>query len=103
MLRRLKSGDHRALVSSRLAALSNPSVRGGRVVYVRSRRERQGSQETSPPPFTQQLLIRDLHGGTRKIYSRTGDGVVWSTALDAGRCFFTLLVDGGPKIVSVRR
>jgi hypothetical protein len=103
VLRWLKSGDHRALVSSRRAALSNPSVRGGHVVYVRSRRERQGSQETSPPTFTQQLLIRDLHGGTRKIYSRTGDGVVWSTALDAGRCFFTLLVDGGPRILSVHR
>jgi MFS family permease len=103
VLRRLKSGDHRALVSSRLAALSNPSVRAGHVVYVRSRRERQGSQETSPPTFVQQLLIRDLHGGTRKIYARTGDGVVWSTALDAGRCFFTLLVDGGPRILSVHR
>jgi len=103
VLRRLKSGSHRALVSSRVAALSNPSVRGGHVVYVRIRRERQSPQETSPPPLVQELLIRDVHGGARSIYARTGDGVVWSTSLAGGRCYFTLLADGGPKILSVHR
>jgi len=103
--RNLRSGRRGTVVRSRTAALSNPSVLGKRLLYVRAKRARQGPQVTRAPKLRQSLVLKRIGGGGRgrRIYSRGSRGDLWSTSLSAKRGFVTLLGAGGPKIVSVKR
>jgi hypothetical protein len=93
------------VIRSRTAALSNPSVLGKRLLYVRAKRARQGPQVTRAPKLRQSLMLKRIggKGHGRRIYSRGRARQLWSTSLSAKRGFVTLLGGGGPKIVSVKR
>jgi hypothetical protein len=103
--RNLGSGKRGTVVRSRTAALSNPSVLGKRLLYVRVKRARQGPQVTSAPKLRQSLMLKRIGGGGRghRVYSHGEARRLWSTSLSAKRGFVTLLGGGGPKIVSVQR
>jgi hypothetical protein len=103
--RNLRSGKGGTVVRSRTAALSNPSVLGKRLLYVRSRRARQGPQVTRAPKLRHSLMLKRIgrKGRGRRILTRGEGRQLWSTSLSARRGFVTLLGRGGPKIVSVRR
>ncbi len=103
--RNLKSGKGGTVVRSRTAALSNPSARGKRLLYVRAKRARQGPQVTRAPKLRQSLMLKRIRrkGPGRRIYSRGEARQLWSTSLTAKRGFVTLLGRGGPRIISVRR
>jgi hypothetical protein len=101
--RSLGSGKGGTVVASRSASLSNPSVYGRHLLYVRIARARQSPQATHPERLVQSLILKRLGhgGGGRKIYSRGGDGFLWSTALSGKRAFVTLTRGGEEKIISV--
>jgi hypothetical protein len=103
--RNLRSGKRGTVVRSRTAALSNPSVLGKRLLYVRAKRARQGPQVTSAPKLRQSLVLKRIGGKGRghRVYSHGEARQLWSTSLSAKRGFVTLLGSGGPKIVSVQR
>jgi hypothetical protein len=102
--RNLRGGKQHTVVRSRTAALSNPSVRGKRLLYVRANRARQGPQATRTPKLRQALVVKRI-GRKRgdRIYSHRGRRWLWSTSLSRRRGYVTLLGAGGPKIVSVKR
>jgi hypothetical protein len=93
------------VVGSSSAGLSNPSVRGSKVLYVRASRERQGHQSIAVPDLHQKLMLTSLHGRGRgrTLYRRGGSTVLWSTALTAKRAYVTILRGGQRRIVSVAR
>jgi hypothetical protein len=93
------------VVGSGSAAISNPSVRGSKVLYVRASRERQGHQSIAVPDLHQRLMLTSLHGRGRgrTLYRRGGNAVLWSTALTAKRAYVTILRGGPTRIVSVAR
>jgi hypothetical protein len=101
----LGSGKRATLLSSRRAALLNPAARGRALLYVRTRRARQGPQQTSAPPLRQSLMLKRLGQGGwgHSIHSHHGDRRLWSTSLSAKRAFVTLIGGGRPRIVSVKR
>jgi hypothetical protein len=103
--RNLRSGKRRTEIHSRTAALSNPSVLGKRLLYVRAKRARQGPQVTRAPKLRQSLMLKRIggRGRGRRVYSRSRGRDLWSTSLSARRGFVTLIGRGGPKIVSVKR
>ena len=103
--RSLRSGEGRTVLRSRTAALTNPSVLGKRLLYVRVKRARQGPQVTRAPKLRQSLMLKRIgrKGPGRRIYSRGEGRQLWSTSLSARRGFVTLVGSGGPKIVSVKR
>jgi hypothetical protein len=103
--RNLRSGKGRTVLRSRTAALSNPSARGKRLLYVRAKLARQGPQVTRAPKLRQSLMVKRIRGKGRghKIYSRGERRQLWSTSLSAKRGFATLLGGRGPKIISVKR
>jgi hypothetical protein len=88
----LENRDRRTIMRSRKKALSNASIYGKAVLYVRSKRRRDD------------LMIRKLgKGGARKLTSRKAR--LWSTALTAKRAYVTVLEGREPRsrIVSVKR
>ena len=90
---RLATGKRRTLFASRRNGLSNPSLHGDALLYVRSTRHRD------------ELRLRDLEdGGDRRL--RAGKTRLWSTALSGRRAYVTILEGGRnprSRIVSVRR
>jgi len=102
--RNLRSGKRGTVVRSRTAALSNPSVLGKRLLYVRAKRARQGPQVTSAPKLRQSLMLKRIGGKGQghRVYSRGERRQIWTTSLSVKRGFATLL-GGGPKIISVKR
>jgi hypothetical protein len=40
-------------------------------------------------------------GAGHPIYRESGPGILWSTALEGGRAYVTLLSDGGIEIITV--
>jgi hypothetical protein len=80
--RRLAAHRNHTVLSSSSAGLFNPSIKGGRLAYVRSTRGRD------------RLMIRARHGhgsGHAIFSSRRRSGWIWSTALTKRRVFFTIL------------
>ena len=80
--RRLAAHHNHTILSSSSTGLFNPSVKGGRLAYVRSTRGRD------------RLMIRARrgHGSGHAIFSsRRRRGWIWSTALTKRRVFFTIL------------
>ena len=103
--RNLGSGKGGTVVRSRTAALSNPSVLGKRLLYVRAKRARLGPQATRTPKLRQTLMLKRIggKGRGRRIYSRGESRQLWSTSLSKRRGYATLLGRGGPRIISVKR
>jgi hypothetical protein len=80
----LKSGKRRTILSSRKAGLSNPSLRGKSMLYVRTNRRRD------------ELRLRRLgKGGDRRL--RRSKDTLWSTALGAKRAYVTILEGREPR------
>jgi hypothetical protein len=82
------------LVRSRVVGLSNPSIRGGTLLYVRS------------TPRGDRLKIKATGaGGSGRTIFRRPTGAMWSTALGRKRAYVTLIGGTRPrqKIVSVAR
>jgi hypothetical protein len=103
--RNLRSGKRGTVLRSRTTALSNPSVLGKRLLYVRAKRARQGPQVTRAPKLRQSLMVKRIggKGPGHKVYARGEHRQLWSTSLSARRGFATLLGGKGAKIISVRR
>jgi hypothetical protein len=82
------------LLRSRVVGLSNPSIRGDTLLYVRS------------TPRGDRLKIKSVgSGGSGRTIFRRPTGTMWSTALGAKRAYVTLIAGIRPrqKIVSVAR
>ena len=81
------------MIASRRKGLSNPSLHGQSLLYVRSKRRRD------------ELRLRKLErdGGDRTL--DTGTIRMWSTALSGKRAYVTILEGREPRsrIVSVKR
>jgi hypothetical protein len=101
----LKSGKEGTVVRSRAAQLLNPAVQGRHLLYVRVTRGSEPPLAIHPRRLRQALMVKRLgrHGAGHKIYSRGRRGTLWTTALAGRRALVTVLVHGGPKIVSVHR
>jgi len=92
ILHNLSRSQARTLISSRRHGLTNPSLRGGSLAYVRNAR---GGD---------QLRLLRLRGGReRRLLS--GDRRLWSTSLTSRRAYVTVLEGTAPRsrIISVRR
>jgi hypothetical protein len=87
------NGKRRTVMAARKKALSNPSLHGNSMVYVRSKRRRD------------ELRLKKLkkRGGDRRL--KAGKVRMWSTALSGKRAYVTILEGPRPRsrIVSVRR
>jgi hypothetical protein len=90
--RDLEAGKNKVVTGSRFALLSNPALDGGRLVYVRATERRE------------QLIARSAgkRGGGHPIHRFNGQGYLWSTDLEGGTAYVTVVRDGGIEIVSVR-
>lgn len=88
----LESGKRRTILSSSRAGLSNPSLRGKSMLYVRT--SRRGDA----------LRLRRLGKGGDRSLRRSKD-TLWSTALASKRAYVTILEGRAPRarIVSERR
>ncbi len=88
------NGKHRTVMAARKKGLSNPSLHGNSMLYVRSTRK--GRHE---------LRLRKLKkgGGDRRL--KAGKVRMWSTALSGKRAYVTILEGPGPRshIISVKR
>jgi hypothetical protein len=88
-----KKGGSRTLRRSVTAGLSNPSIGGGQLLYVRHERRRDLLK-----------LARVKSGEGRTLISRRR-GTLWSTALSKRRAYVTAISGTGPsqKILSAKR
>ena len=88
------NGKRRTVMGARKKGLSNPSLHGNSMLYVRSKKE--GRNE---------LRLRRLKkgGGDRRL--KSGKVRMWSTALGGKRAYVTILEGRQPRshIVSVKR
>jgi hypothetical protein len=90
--RDLDAGKNTVVTGSRFALLSNPALDGDRLVYVRATERRE------------QLIARSAGkgGGGHSIHRFKGQGYLWSTDLEGGTAYVTVVRAGGIEIVSVR-
>ena len=89
---RISKHRRRAVASSVRHGLFNPSLRGQKLLYVRTTKRRD------------ELRLRDLAGGgDRKL--KAGRIRMWSTALTGKRAYVTILEGRAPRsrVISVRR
>jgi hypothetical protein len=89
--RDLEGRKNEVLVGARFALLSNPAIEGKRLVFVRST----GRHD--------QIVITRVkkHAGGHPIHTFRGAGYLWSTALEGGTAYVTVVSEGGIEIVSV--
>jgi hypothetical protein len=89
--RDLGANKNKIVVGSRFGLLTNPALEGRRLIYVRSG----GSRD--------QVMATKLgrRGAGHPIYRESGAGILWSTALEGGRAYVTVLSDGGIEIITV--
>jgi hypothetical protein len=89
--RDLGSRKNEVVAGSRFALLSNPAIDTGRLIYVRSTGRRD------------QLIMKRAakRGDGHPIHTFSGQGYLWSTALEGGRAYVTVVQEGGIEIVSV--
>jgi hypothetical protein len=89
--RDLDSRKNQVVAGSRFALLSNPAIDGGRLIYVRST----GGRD--------QVIMKRVakRGGSRPIHTFSGQGYLWSTALEGARAYVTVVQEGGIEIVSI--
>jgi hypothetical protein len=89
----LGTGRKTTLRRSVTVGLSNPSIGGKRLLYVRH--ERRGDL----------LKLARLQGGEGRTLMRKRHGTLWSTALTKKRAYVTAIRGIGPsqKILSVKR
>ena len=90
-IRDLEDRKNKVVAGSRFALLSNPALDGGRLVYVRATERRE------------QLIARNVGkgGGGHPIHRFKGQGYLWSTELQGGTAWVTVVREGGIEIVSV--
>jgi hypothetical protein len=88
-----KKGGSRTLHRSRTVGLSNPSIGGGQVLYVRHERRRD------------LLKLARIKGGEGRTLISKRRGTLWSTALSKRRAYVTAISGTGPsqKILSAER
>ena len=89
----LKKMNRDVVIGSEFSQLSNPSVRGSSLLYVRGTRAHW------------ELRLKKLGNGDLGRTLTTRDKRIWSTALSAKRAYFTVLEGGTPRadINSVQR
>ena len=89
----LKKMNRDVVISSEFSQLSNPSVRGSSLLYVRGTRAHW------------ELRLKKLGNNDLGRTLTTRDKRIWSTALSAKRAYFTVLEGGTPRadISSVQR
>lgn len=88
----LRSGRGRAIITSRMAGLTAPTLGHDHLLFVRTSSRRQS------------LELKRFGGGSRRLYSRPRDaGTLWSTALNGARAYVTLIRGGAYRILSVSR
>ena len=89
--RDLGDNKNKVVAGARFYLLTSPAIEGGRIIYVRS-----GSSRDAV--MTKKL---SQHGNGRPIYNDNGPGILWSTALEGGRAYVTVLNGDGIEIISV--
>ena len=89
----LKQLSRDVVIRSDVSQLSNPSVRGSSLLYVRGTRDRW------------ELRLKKLGNGDSGSVIASRDKRIWSTALSAKRAYFTVLEGSAPRadISSVQR
>jgi hypothetical protein len=90
-IRDLEDRKNKVVAGSRFALLSNPALDGGRLVYVRATERRE------------HLIARNAGkgGGGHPIHRFKGQGYLWSTELQGGTAWVTVVREGGIEIVAV--
>jgi hypothetical protein len=101
----LHSGRAHAALGARRALLSNPSIRGKRLLFVRAIRARESPQATEAPPLNQRLVLSRLDGRHRQTLfkQRDEDTTLWTTALSTKDAYVTILNGHRSKIIRVSR
>jgi hypothetical protein len=104
VVRHLRSGRSSIVLSADRAQLTNPSIRNGKLVFVRAIRERQSPQLDTAPPLDQDLILTDVGGhGMQTLYSLGAHGRLWTTAIAAGKAYVTVLRGHRSQILRVDR
>jgi hypothetical protein len=90
-VRDLSSKKNKIVVGSRFNLLTNPAIEGKRVIYVRGG----GSHD--------QVMATRLgrRGMGRPIHHDKGPGILWTTALEGGRAYVTVLAEGGVELIEI--
>jgi hypothetical protein len=89
--RDLSDRKNRIVAGARFFLLTSPAIEGDQLIYVRS-----GASHDRV------MAKRIGHGGAgHPIYSDRGPGILWSTALEGGKAYVTVLSEGGIEIISV--
>ena len=89
--RDLGDKKNKVVAGARFFLLTSPAIEGGRIIYVRS-----GSSRDAV--MTKKL---SQHGNGHPIYNDNGPGILWSTALEGGKAYVTVLNGDGIEIISV--
>ena len=89
--RDLNDRKNRVVVGARFFLLTSPAIEGGQLIYVRSGRS------------GDRVMAKRVgrRGAGHPIYSDNGPGILWSTALEGGKAYVTVLSEGGIEIISV--
>jgi hypothetical protein len=90
-VRQLSDRKNKVVVGSRFSLLTNPAIEGRHVIYVRGG----GSHD--------QVMATRLgrRGKGHPIHHDKGPGILWTTALEGGRAYVTLLSDGGVELLEI--
>jgi hypothetical protein len=90
-MRDLTERRNRIVVGSRFNLLTNPAIEGRRLIYVRGG----GSHD--------RVMATRLgrRGAGRPIHHDKGPGILWTTALEGGRAYVTLLAEGGVELIEL--
>jgi hypothetical protein len=90
-VRDLSERRNRVVVGSRFNLLTNPSVEGKHVIYVRGGGSRDAVYATRI----------GRRGAGHPIHRDAGPGILWTTALEGGRAYVTVLSEGGVELIEV--
>jgi len=91
-VRDLSAQKNKVVVGSRFNLLANPAIEGKHVIYVRGG----GAHD--------QVMATRLNrrGAGRPIHHDKGPGILWTTALEGGHAYVTVLSEGGVELISIR-
>ena len=91
-VRDLSAQKNKVVVGSRFNLLANPAIEGKHVIYVRGG----GAHD--------QVMATRLNrrGAGHPIHHDKGPGILWTTALEGGHAYVTVLSEGGVELISIR-
>ena len=91
-VRDLSERRNRVVVGSRFNLLTNPAIEGKNLIYVRGG----GAHD-------QVMATRvGRRGAGHPIHHDKGPGILWTTALEGGHAYVTVLSEGGVELIAIR-